>query len=68
MGLRKSKYRGLAKIALQYYATAAAINITRLGASRTRVPREKMRESAFQKLRIAMVKQNEFARSIHHYT
>lgn len=53
-GLRKARYRGLAKTTLQHYATATAMNIARLGAWWSEAPREKTRESAFQKLRAAM--------------
>jgi transposase len=38
-GLRKARYRGLAKTHLQHVATAAAINIVRLAARLNQVPR-----------------------------
>jgi transposase len=46
-GLRKARYRGLIKTRLQHYATAAAINILRLGAWWLGPPREQTRLSPF---------------------
>jgi transposase len=48
--LRNARYRGLIKIRLQHYATAAAINILRLGAWWLGRPREHTRRSPFQAL------------------
>jgi hypothetical protein len=45
--LRKTRYRGLIKTRLQHYATAAAINILRLGAWWLGPPREQTRLSPF---------------------
>jgi transposase len=45
--LRKARYRGLIKTRLQHYATAAAINILRLGAWWLGQPREQTRQSPF---------------------
>jgi transposase len=45
--LRKTRYRGLIKTRLQHYATAAAINILRLGAWWLGPPREQTRVSPF---------------------
>jgi hypothetical protein len=44
-GLRRSRYRGLAKTHLQHVATAAAINIDRLAAQFRTVPRTATRTS-----------------------
>ncbi len=49
-GLRKSRYRGLAKNHLQHVATAAAINIDRLFNWLLEVPRAKTRTSRFAAL------------------
>jgi len=46
-GLRRSRYRGLAKTRLQHVATAAAINIDRLAAWFRAVPRTATRISRF---------------------
>lgn len=46
-GLRKARYRGMAKTQLQHYATAAAMNVLRLGAWRLERPRAKTRQSPF---------------------
>src|SRR5215470_16321542 len=45
--LRKARYRGLIKTRLQHYATAAAINILRLGAWWLGRGREQTRRSPF---------------------
>jgi transposase len=49
-GLRRSRYRGLAKTHLQHVATAAAINLARLGAWFRAVPRATTRTSRFAAL------------------
>jgi transposase len=49
-GLRKTRYRGLAKTHLQHIATAAAINFDRLVAWFDGVPRGKTRRSRFAAL------------------
>ena len=49
-GLRKTRYRGLAKTHLQHVATAAAINLERLVAWFDGVPRGKTRTSRFAAL------------------
>lgn len=46
-GLRKARYRGMAKTRLQHYATAAAMNVLRLGAWWLERPRAKTRQSPF---------------------
>ena len=52
-GLRRSRYRGLAKTRLQHVATAAAINIDRLAAWFRAVPRAATRTSRFAALATA---------------
>jgi transposase len=49
-GLRRSRYRGLAKTHLQHVATAAAINLARLGDWFRAVPRTATRTSRFAAL------------------
>jgi transposase len=49
-GLRRSRYRGLAKTHLQHLATAAAINLDRLVAWFDEIPRGKTRTSRFAAL------------------
>ena len=49
-GLRKTRYRGVAKTHLQHIATAAAINFDRLVAWFDGVPRGKTRTSRFAAL------------------
>jgi transposase len=49
-GLRRSRYRGLAKTHLQHLATAAAINLERLAAWFRAVPRAATRTSRFAAL------------------
>jgi transposase len=49
-GLRRSRYRGLAKTHLQHVATAAAINLERLAACFRGVPRAATRTSRFAAL------------------
>jgi transposase len=49
-GLRRSRYRGLAKTALQHIATAAAINLQRLDDWWTETPRARTRVSPFAAL------------------
>ena len=52
-GLRRSRYRGLAKTHLQHVATAAAINVERLAAWFRAVPRATTRTSRFAALATA---------------
>jgi transposase len=52
-GLRRSRYRGLAKTHLQHVAIAAAINLARLGAWFRAVPRATTRTSRFAALAAA---------------
>ena len=52
-GLRRSRYRGLAKTHLQHVATAAAINLERLAAWFQAVPRAATRTSRFAGLAAA---------------
>ena len=52
-GLRRSRYRGLAKTHLQHVATAAAINVERLAAWFRAVPRAATRTSRFAGLAAA---------------
>ena len=52
-GLRRSRYRGLAKTHLQHVATAAAINVERLAAWFRAVPRAATRTSRFAGLATA---------------
>ena len=49
-GLRRSRYRGLAKTHLRHVATAAAINLDRLAAWFRAVPRAATRTSRFAAL------------------
>jgi Transposase DDE domain len=49
-GLRRSRYRGLAKTHLQHVATAAAIDLQRLAAWFRAVPRAATRTSRFAAL------------------
>jgi transposase len=49
-GLRRTRYRGLAKTHLQQVATAAAMNVQRVAAWLTKQPREATRTSRFAKL------------------
>lgn len=49
-GLRRSRYRGLAKTHLQHLATAAAINFDRIVAWLNEIPRAKTRTSRFARL------------------
>jgi transposase len=49
-GLRRSRYRGLAKTHLQHVATAAAIDLVRLGDWLRLVPRAVTRTSRFATL------------------
>ena len=49
-GLRRSRYRGLARTRLQHVATAAAINLDRLAAWFRAVPRATTRTSRFAAL------------------
>jgi transposase len=48
--MRKARYRGLIKTRLQHYATAAGINLLRLGTWWLGRPREKTRKSPFLSL------------------
>jgi hypothetical protein len=52
-GLRRGRYRGLAKTRLQHVATAAAINVERLTAWFRAVPRAATRTSRFAALAAA---------------
>ena len=49
-GLRRARYRGLAKTSLQHVATAVAMNVERATAWLTGQPREKTRTSRFARL------------------
>jgi Transposase DDE domain len=49
-GLRRSRYRGLAKTGLQHRLTAAAIDLARIDAHLTGAPRAKTRTSHFAAL------------------
>ena len=48
--LRRSRYLGLAKTHLQHLATAAAMNLLRVGAWLAEVPRAQTRKSPFRAL------------------
>jgi transposase len=50
LGLRRSRYRGLAKTHLQHVATAAALNLERLAAWFRAIPRATTRTSRFAAL------------------
>jgi transposase len=50
-GLRKARYRGLAKVSLQHFASASAINFLRLGRHLLGYSREQTRTSPFQALK-----------------
>lgn len=52
-GLRRSRYRGLAKTSLQHQLTGAAINLARIDAHLTDTPRAPTRTSHFAALRPA---------------
>ncbi|MCX4879253.1 IS1182 family transposase [Streptomyces sp. NBC_00847] len=52
-GLRRSRYRGLAKTSLQHQLTGAAINLARIDAHLTETPRARTRTSHFAALRPA---------------
>ncbi|MFH9982665.1 IS1182 family transposase, partial [Streptomyces sp. NPDC017179] len=52
-GLRRSRYRGLAKTSLQHQLTGAAINLARIDAHLTDTPRARTRTSHFAALRPA---------------
>lgn len=52
-GLRRSRYRGLAKTSLQHQLTGAAINLARIDAHLTDTPRARTRTSRFAALRPA---------------
>jgi transposase len=47
VGLRRSRYVGMAKTRLQHYATAAAINLERVADWFAEIGREKTRRSIF---------------------
>jgi transposase len=49
-GMRRTRYRGLAKTSLQHVATAVAMNVERVTAWLTGQPREKTRTSRFARL------------------
>lgn len=50
MGLRRSRYLGLAKTHLQHLLTAAAINLSRLAAWIDDVPAARPRRSGFTRI------------------
>ncbi|MFE4821932.1 IS1182 family transposase [Streptomyces sp. NPDC056704] len=52
-GLCRSRYRGLAKTSLQHQLTGAAINLARIDAHLTNIPRARTRTSHFAALRPA---------------
>ncbi|MEU4781932.1 transposase, partial [Micromonospora sp. NPDC023633] len=52
-GLRRSRYRGLDKTALQHQLTGTAINLARIDAHLTKTPRAGTRTSHFAQLRPA---------------
>ncbi|MGI5249349.1 IS1182 family transposase [Actinacidiphila glaucinigra] len=52
-GLRRSRYRGLAKTSLQHQLTGAAINLARINAHLIDTPRARTRTSHFARLRPA---------------
>jgi transposase len=52
-GLRQARYRGLARTHLQHLATAAALNVVRLGEWFVGTPRAKTRCSPFAALKAA---------------
>lgn len=52
-GLRRSRYRGLARTALQHQLTGAAINLVRIDNHLTDTPQARTRPSRFQTLRPA---------------
>ncbi|MDX3230804.1 IS1182 family transposase [Streptomyces sp. ME19-01-6] len=52
-GLRRSRYRGLAKTSLQHQLTGAALNLARIDAHLTETPRARTRTSHFAALRPA---------------
>ena len=49
-GLRRARYRGLAKTHLQHVATAAAMNVDRLVNGLDEIPRAQTRRSRFAAL------------------
>jgi transposase len=53
MGMRRSRYRGMAKTHLQFILTAAAMNLTRVLNWQNEVPRSKTRITRFGKLAAA---------------
>lgn len=53
MGLRRSRYHGVAKTHLQHQFTAAALNLSRIDAFITETPRGSRRMSHFRRLRPA---------------
>ena len=61
-GLRRARYRGLAKTRLQHVATAAAMNVDRMVAWLDERPRAKTRTSRFAALApVAVLKPREAA-------
>ncbi|GAQ77532.1 IS1182 family transposase [Streptomyces turgidiscabies] len=52
-GLRRSRYKGLAKTSLQHQLTGAALNLARIDAHLTNTPRARTRTSHFAALRPA---------------
>jgi transposase len=69
-GLRRARYRGLAKTHLQHLATAAAVNVARLDAWWTETPLAPTRHAAFARLlcppasRRVVARGGEFANSV----
>ena len=49
-GIRRARYRGLAKTQLQHLATASAINLLRVAEWLDETPQAKTRRSAFERL------------------
>jgi transposase len=52
--MRRSRYAGEAKTHLQHLATAAALNVLRIGDWLAQKPREQTRSSAFARLMIPL--------------
>ena len=50
MGLRRARYDGLQKTHLQHVPTVAAINLVRIDAILTGIPRGRTRQSSFASL------------------
>ena len=54
-GLRQSRYIGLAKTHVQHIATAAALNVVRIGEWLAGTPQAKTRSSPFARLKEALI-------------